>query len=446
MATSLVHIGDFHAHAGPRGPQRYQALDQIIAAGLALPHLGAWLWPGDLNHTGHVGRPLVVEDTNAIAERLLRMANAAPVVIVYGNHDFAGDLDVFAKLEAAHPIYVIDRPTCVRVRLATWEDATVFCLPYPTKAGLASMGVTPADVVDVAADALEPIFMHAAAELAAARANGDLTLMIGHVNVGGSIVSSGQPNIGREIELAPRHLDRLGLIYKGLNHIHRGQAIAGAWYAGSVCRLDWGEIEEKRWLQIVLDKTVMGEDVFDVVSHPIDVPPMFHIEGRLTRDGFFTAHDELMCPACSGDGDGVKDPSEGTLACATCQGSGRRSFAGCEVRVRCTFKQSEKSVLDFDLVRARFAGALTLKVEEFAEPDSPLRAPHVAAARTLRDKLHAWWDYDAKTREEAAKQFVTVETLMTALDRLEHTDPLQLLAEIQTELAAIEAEKETVAA
>jgi hypothetical protein len=57
--------------------------------------------------------------------------------------------------------------------------------------------------------------------------------MIGHVNVGGAITSSGQPNIGREIEISARHLDQLGNIYKGLNHIHKAQEIAGAWYAGS---------------------------------------------------------------------------------------------------------------------------------------------------------------------------------------------------------------------
>ena len=72
-----------------------------------------------------------------------------------------------------------------------------------------------------------------------------MTLFIGHANVGGAVTSSGQPNIGREIELSPRHLDRLGPIYKGLNHVHKAQEIHGAHYPGSICRLDWGEIETK---------------------------------------------------------------------------------------------------------------------------------------------------------------------------------------------------------
>jgi DNA repair exonuclease SbcCD nuclease subunit len=64
------------------------------------------------------------------------MADAAPVVIIYGNHDRPGDLDGFANLKAGHPIYVIDRPHVLVLRLATQQMAAIFCLPYPQKAGL----------------------------------------------------------------------------------------------------------------------------------------------------------------------------------------------------------------------------------------------------------------------------------------------------------------------
>jgi exonuclease SbcD len=243
--TSLVHIGDFHAAPGPRNADRYRALDQIIRGGLALERLGAWLWPGDLNHAR-----MSIDDRNALADRLQRMAAAAPVLIVPGNHDAPGDLEIFGRLKTGWPITVIERPACIRIRLAGGGNATVFCLPYPTKAGLTALGAAPDEIVPAAAEALDHIFMQAAGELAQARAAGDLTLMIGHVNVAGSLTSVGQPNIGHEIEIGPRHLDRLGDIYKGLNHIHKAQAIAGAHYAGSVCRLDWGEVEEKRYLVI----------------------------------------------------------------------------------------------------------------------------------------------------------------------------------------------------
>jgi len=356
--TSLVHIGDFHAAPGARREDQYRALDQIITEGLALPHLGAWLWPGDL-----FDALSTTEDRNALDARLQRMAALAPVLLCYGNHDKPGDLDGFARLETEYPILVIDRPQCVRVFLATNQHATIFVLPYPSKAGLVGAGVAPGDVVGTAGDLLEPIFMQAAGELEAARAHGDLTLMIGHVNVAGSIVSSGQPNIGREIELNPRHLERLGDIYKGLNHIHKPQEIAGAHYAGSVCRLDYGETEEKRYLVV----HYTDEDT-TVESRPIGIAPMFRLDGRLTRDGFLlTAADD-----------------------ETTRRFADRDWAGCDVRVRWSYRASEREVLNPQLVRDLFVTALRLKVEGIAEPDRQLRAPEVAAAKTLPDKLAAY--------------------------------------------------------
>lgn len=245
MATSLVHIGDFHAAPGPRNEARYRALDQLIEEACQLPSLGAWLWPGDLSHQRQA-----IEDENDLIVRLRHMSSVAPVVLVYGNHDLPGDLDKFASVGNGHPIYVVDRPQVLRIRLATMQFASIACLPYPHKHGLVMAGCANPDLVDAAADHLDAIFMQFAAALERARNAGDLTLFIGHVNVGGAVVSSGQPNIGREIELSPRHLDRLGPIYKGLNHIHKAQEIHGAHYPGSICRLSWGEIEPKGYLVI----------------------------------------------------------------------------------------------------------------------------------------------------------------------------------------------------
>ena len=395
MATSLVHIGDFHAAAGPRNEDRYRALDQLIAQALQLPALGAWLWPGDLSHQRQA-----IADENALIERLRRMSAVAPVVLVYGNHDLPGDLDKFAAVGSGNPIYVVDRPQVLRIRLATMEFASIACLPYPHKHGLVMAGCANPDIVDVAADHLDAIFMQFAGELEQAGKRGDYLLFLGHANIGGAITSSGQPNIGREIELSPRHLDRLtlaGATYLGLNHIHNGQTIHGAHYPGSICRLDWGEIEEKRWLQVELQ-----EEDTAVISHALDVPPMYYVEGRLTREGFTwecTAgpggekQDPPTndCAACHGSGDGEYQIGEGTLPCKPCNGSGVVvSWKGCHVRCRYRFNADEQSVLNKALVLAEFAEASLFEVDPIAEKAHALRAPGVAAAKTLPDKVAAW--------------------------------------------------------
>lgn len=391
MSTSLVHIGDFHAASGPRNVDRFRALDQIIAEALQLSRLGAFLWPGDLFDAASSA-----EDRNALDERIQRMAGAAPVFICYGNHDKPGDLDGFARLKATHPIYVIDRPRVQVARLATGEMAAIFVLPYPQKAGLVAAGVVPGDVVSTAGDLLEPIFMSAAAQLEEARAAGYLTLMIGHVNVAGSIASTGQPQIGHEIELNPKHLDRLGSIPKLLNHIHKPQAIAGAHYAGSVCRQDYGEIEEKSYIVVTVDGLIERK--------PIDVAPMFHVEGALTRDGF------------------VMDPIDGVDYMA-----GAIDWTGADVRVRYRYQASERSVISENTIREIFAGALRLKVEGIAVPDRELRAPEVAAAHGLDAKLAAFRKVEQLEPSVAGK-----------LALLQSKQSADVLVDVAAAIAAIE--------
>jgi hypothetical protein len=163
--TTFVHIGDFHAAPGPRNADRYRALDQIIATG-EQPNLGAWLWPGDLNH----GR-MTIEDRNALAERCARMAAIGARRHLLRQPRRARRPRRVRRLKATHPIYVVATPRRPRVNSlrSTGEHASIFVLPYPTKAGLVAAGVQHDDIIPTAADALDAIFMQAAAQLEAAR-------------------------------------------------------------------------------------------------------------------------------------------------------------------------------------------------------------------------------------------------------------------------------------
>lgn len=363
----FVHIGDAHLAPGPRNADRRRAIDQIIAECVGLPGLAAWLWPGDLFHGP---RTTDVQDRNWLDTRLQQMAAVAPVVICYGNHDPAGDLDGFARLNGTHPIYVIDRPHVLRLRTATGVMASIFVLPYPTTAGLAS-----GDVVDVGSDALEAIFRPAGEQLAAARATGDITLTIGHVNKAGSASSSGQPQIGREIEIDDSHLALLGDGYVGLNHIHKPQQF----YAGSICRMDFGEIEAKRYLLVTYGPRPALHGDFQGWGHtadsmPLDVAPMFHVEGELTPDGF-----DWRVIGHGGQPEASPD-----------------SWDGCDVRVRYRFPVSLRSVVNEDMARAPFSGARRLQLEPVAVPDRDVRAPQVAAQRTLAGKVTAYLETDGR--------------------------------------------------
>jgi hypothetical protein len=412
---AFVCIGDMHHKPDDRQPDRLAAFDQILREGKAVPHLAAWLVTGDIFDAGAAAR-----DCNGIDERLQDMASVAPVVVCYGNHDRPGDLDGFARLAAPWPIMVVDRPWTVRflspVPSVDRQYVSIFVLPYPHRAGLVSLGLAPGAIVDAGADCLEPIFLTAAAELAEARARGDVTLMMGHVNVVGAVASTGQPQVGREIELGTRHLDRLGDIPKILGHIHKPQIVAsGAYYVGSSCRLDYGEIEPKRWLDVTAFAN-MNSPIgvsYHIESHPLDVAPMFHVDGTLGREGFVI---DLSAAA-------PKDADEAEVI----RRYGMNDWTGCDVRVRYTYQASERLALTPELARLPFATARRLKVEGIAQADRELRAPAVVLAKTLVDKVAAYRHTPDLSSSIAGK-----------VQLLEQGDDAATLAAVTATLTAIE--------
>lgn len=396
-----VIVGDSHLQGtNPRNGDRLRAWDQIIEAGLQLPDLAAWLHVGDVFHARSTP-----DDRVSVAERLVRMANAAPVLVIYGNHDGSLDLHVFGKLKAAHPIVVVDQPQTVHLRHPNFDrPLVVACLPYPTKAGLVSAGIVPGEVQDVATTALDAVFMKFGQDLAEARHHGAPVLFLAHATINGSVTSVGQPmGVHGEIVVTATHLNRLGDAPKVFGHIHKAQELYGATYAGSICRMDYGETEEKRFLVAHFTQTDWALE-----SHAIDCPPRYHVEGTLTRDGF----DWQVTKGPGGDVD-----------------TAPASWRGAEVRVRYRFAQSQRSALDQARVLAEFADALRLEVEPIAVPDRQVRSPQVAEARTLEAKLAAYLGVES----------VPV-ALVEKLRTLETSDSVSVLTRAQQELSALEAE------
>ena len=188
---------------------------------------------GDLNHGLQT-----IEDRNWWFNTLRGMKAHADdeVVIVRGNHDRPHELDCFGFIPH---VTVFDRPGLYYHRN---NPGTMIVLPYPSSGALVGTGADGAKIFqDYALDLLE--------SASAASLDGQHILTVGHFNVGGAIASTGQPQIGREIELDAGTVDKLaiaGPVFLG--HIHKPQLIGtsgNAWYAGSVAPSDWGELEQK---------------------------------------------------------------------------------------------------------------------------------------------------------------------------------------------------------
>jgi DNA repair protein SbcD/Mre11 len=398
----FLHVGDVHLQSGhPRNADRLASLAQIVAYARERDRLAAFLIPGDLFH-----QKSTVQDRNDLEQVLSQMAALAPVVLTPGNHDEPDGLQIFGRLRTRYPVHVVSRPQVLRLDAATGVPVAAFVLPYPHRAGLVAAGSAHASLIDEARGLLDPIFTAAAAELAEARTQGAITLMVGHVNVGGARLSSGQPNIGAEIELDPALLARLGPIYKGLNHIHVHQEIAGAVYAGSICRLDFGELEAKGFVHATfLDDEQTQSWTWQFV--PLDVPAMVHIDGALTREGF-TPDDPAL------------------VACAP--------IAGADVRVRYRFTKAEADVLDIETVRAQFGDARALQLEGVPEREHEIRAPEIAAAATLDEKVIRYCERQGLPvttglrRKLAALQTLSPADIQAALETVCRPDARQEVA------------------
>lgn len=404
MARHLfLHIGDMHVGPGPRLQDRLDAIDQIIVWAddqAEAGRLAAILIPGDLFHAKST-----IEDRNLLAPRLQRLAARAPIVMVDGNHDAPGDLEILSRLSSGWPIHVVSQPRVLYITCATGVTAAIACLPYPHRAGMVGAGVAHDDLGQVARQLLEPLFAQFAAELEEAERGGAIPLFIGHVNVGGSVSSTGQPQIGREIELDPALLARLGPIYKGLNHIHKHQVIADVVYPGSICRMDFGENEAKGFVVATADTLVQVNAVeWSWKFIPLDVPAQFLVEGDLARDGFRIT---------SVDGNPVDDdfPS---------------SWTGSDVRCRYRYRKSEAGILDQAHIMAEFAGCRSLKLDPLAELEHTVRVPEVAAAVTLTAKAEAYC---------AHRQIPWTAAMAAKLDALQQQPAEAILAALQAHVA-----------
>lgn len=397
--TRIVCIGDCHfGQPGGRNDDRYRAFDQIVAVGLEVARtgeLGAWLLVGDVFHAKST-----IDDRNAVAARLQDMAAHAPVLMVYGNHDQPGDLDIFAHLAATYPVVVVSAPIVHHLRLATGQTAAIFALPYVHRAGLVDAGVMHADLGAAAREALTPIFIDAADQLRTGLAAGELPLMLAHMNIGGALTSAGQPSIGLEIELDPALLARLGDIPKIFGHIHRPQKLHGAHFVGSITRNDFGEHEEKGFVVVQF-----SDDEFQVERVRLETPRMLHVEGELTRDGFTIA---------TINGETVLARPEPEY------------FAGADVRVRYRYVKAELSAIDVAKVMAEFASCRLLKLDAVPVLQHDVRAPEIAAAPTLEGKAQAY----------CARHGITwTPALAMKLTDLQRQDGPDLLASIVSQLA-----------
>jgi DNA repair exonuclease SbcCD nuclease subunit len=209
----IAHASDLHCSERHRLDD-WKALHGVFVEQMEEAKVNLILLAGDLFHARSTPA-----ERNAMAEFLIAASRVAPVVIAKGNHDAAGDLDIFGRLGGDARVTVMDRPGVERIwpvygrAGAAGSSTRVIALPWFDKAHLVAgldatqdAQTTANATVDAARSLLTTLRAHASE----ARAAGDIPILVGHVMLGGSVGARAYPQ-GAVVVRRSCRLQRLDL-------------------------------------------------------------------------------------------------------------------------------------------------------------------------------------------------------------------------------------------
>ena len=380
MSFVCAHLGDIHLEEDHYFTDTSQCLEWFVADAIQA-HTNLFVVNGDLTTY-----KATIKERNLWVEALIQMGNHAPVILVAGNHgkELDGDLHVLARAKAAHPIHLCTEPEFIEL-----GEAAIAVFPYPRKAEMAgnedSLGKAFARQLDEFNRRFE-------------QRPGCYKLFFGHFGVAGARVSSGQPLVGRCAECPLDPLRSLRAQYVGLSHIHLRQQLAPRiWYAGSLSRCDYSEVEDKGYHLVTLNGPDLCPDLSDLEIEFRRSPTRQMIElHAVYEDG------ELRLPD--------------NLDLVTLTDS--------RVKVVVTVPNGPDHPLSReqqDNLREKLLAAnpAELKVKIEHDADLPAESGPIAAARSAEEKLRAYWAIKgaptADRQERLLAKLAEVEKIMLSV-------------------------------
>lgn len=394
----FLQTGDLHITEGPRFEDDRTVIQAIVESGKR-EVVDFWIVAGDLTGTT-VPHRMTPKERNLLAEAFQKMTAIGPVVIVYGNHDFEGDLDIFSRLDGVYPIKVVSRPEAFEVVVGRPSKIVrVFALPYPSKRFLLQEAVE--EGVEgqkaTAEGHLRAVLGEWRVEVQALDAAANV--FVSHLNIGGSVVAGGEVMIGNEIELSVgdlQDLEAAGMDYLALSHIHKAQEMTSrAFFAGSPTGHNFGETDPKGWNVVTINR----EDVVDVHVERVPSPARRFV----TVDAEVSTHEVFRT--------GIKEGELIKLRLPTDLGD----VNDAEVKLRVSIPEEWAAAAEIDplLIELIKRGAYTIKVERIIIPMVRVRSESVAKAETTREAVEA---YLRETDEERSSE--TVFSILTKYDSL----------------------------
>jgi DNA repair exonuclease SbcCD nuclease subunit len=247
MPLRFAHAGDFHLDEDRYFADTAQCLEWFVADAIQAS-VDLFVINGDLTTY-----KATIKERNFWVDRLVEMANHAPVILVAGNHraELEGDLYVFGRAKGKYPIHLSTEPEFLEL-----GDAAVAVFPYPHKVEIAGNEHSLREAFALQLDEFNRRFE---------QRPGCYRLFFGHFGVTGARVSSGQPLVGRCAEYPLDPLRSLKAQYVGLSHVHLRQQLAPrVWYARSLSRCDYSEVEDKGYHLVTLHAPDLRPDLSDL--------------------------------------------------------------------------------------------------------------------------------------------------------------------------------------
>jgi DNA repair exonuclease SbcCD nuclease subunit len=360
----LAFVTDIHIDETKRFMEQERVLE-FVACDATVRGCDALLEGGDL----YERKSTPIE--RLLASRWTQWVTASmPMVRIRGNHDAPRDLELLAELDTAHE--------CITEEAAGVHVVGPFvvgCLSWPSKASILALaqdrGYSHAEGEAVAGAALRAVLLGLGAEMDAVKEARGMhsapKVLLMHAMVRASRVSTGQPLTGCDLEVGLDDLKLARADFYALGHVHMPQewteGDATIVYGGSPRRTTYGEVEEKSY--VVADFCDATGRLLKWERVPTPCAPMVLLEGEW-------------------DGDFLRGATWASEA-----------MRGAEVRLRYRVASDQREMArayaaaQAELLRT--AGAADVQIEERVIATSEARAPEVAAAKTLPDKLAAMW-------------------------------------------------------
>jgi len=354
MSLVCAHLGDIHLEEDHYFADTAQCLEWFVADAIKA-HTNLFVVNGDLTTY-----KATIKERNVWVDMLIEMANRAPVLLVAGNHgaELEDDLYVLAKAKGTHPLFLCTEPDFIE-----FENVAIAVFPYPRKAEFAA-ATEESKLTEAFTGQLDE-FNRRFEE----RPN-SYRLFFGHFGVAGAKVSSGQPLVGRCAEYPLDPLRGLQAQYVGLSHIHLRQQLAPrVWYAGSLSRCDYSEVEDKGYHLVTVSSPELLPDLSDL-NIEFRVSPT----RRMVEIHALYENGELRLPD--------------NLDQASLKDSRVKVVVTVPNGPDCLLSREQQENLR-EKLSAACPAELRVKIEHDA--DLPTEPAPIAAARSAEEKIRAYW-------------------------------------------------------